>query len=217
MNSTEINCNGEILQLSVHRVAFWEKHRMLIASDTHLGKSAYFRKNGIQIPSGVLTADLRRLQSLTESFNAKTILVVGDMFHHDFNSDVEVFKNWKQNFPHIRFILVKGNHDRLSQKQYAHLGIEVFEDGLQVDNLYFTHAFTCANADGFCITGHVHPGVYIQGKANQAIRLPCFVESADHLVLPAYSSFTGLDTNTYQQKAGVRFHYFTEKSIFSTR
>jgi metallophosphoesterase superfamily enzyme len=42
------------------------------------------------------------------------------------------------------------------------------------------------------ISGHLHPGIKIQGKGRQRIILPCFVKYTNQLVLPAFGTFTGL-------------------------
>ena len=43
-----------------------------------------------------------------------------------------------------------------------------------------------ANADGYVLAGHFHPGVLVVGEL-----LPCFVVGAEVAILPAFGEFPG--------------------------
>lgn len=97
---------------------------MLIISDLHIGKSAHFRKSGIQVPDTVGLTDLRRLTSLMEEFKPDTLLVTGDMFHNNINSDANAFVEWRRRYTHLNVVLIKGNHDALKNEDYEALNID---------------------------------------------------------------------------------------------
>ncbi len=214
-STIDITCCGQSLILSNKRVVYWPYKKTLIVSDMHLGKTAHFRKHGIQIPSSVLLEDLQRLDDAIDEFLPERVLVVGDMFHHGYNSDISIFKTWRTRHSSIDLVLVKGNHDRLKAASYTNLGIVTVENEFDEYPFSFVHQYS-ADADDnvFCVAGHIHPGVCIRGAANQSLRLPCFVMDQKHLVLPAFSKFTGLDTQTYKTNKGFTFFYFTDKSIY---
>jgi DNA ligase-associated metallophosphoesterase len=44
----------------------------------------------------------------------------------------------------------------------------------------------------YIFSGHVHPGVIVNGLGKQSLRFPCFYFSMDHCILPAFGTFTGL-------------------------
>ena len=46
----------------------------------------------------------------------------------------------------------------------------------------------------YVLSGHIHPGVKIKGKARQIITLPCFYFGQTNAVLPAFGKFTGKAT-----------------------
>jgi metallophosphoesterase superfamily enzyme len=46
--------------------------------------------------------------------------------------------------------------------------------------------------DGYVLSGHIHPGVWLHGAGRQFERFPCFWFSAQTAVLPAFGEFTGL-------------------------
>ena len=212
IENINVDCNGATLQLSNLRCACWQEEKMLILSDMHLGKTAHFRQHGIQIPSSVMQSDLQRLSTAIVTYNADKLLVVGDMFHKDYNADIKLFSEWKNAFKHIKFLLVKGNHDKLDDVHYSQLGIEVFKNNYTLNNLFFTHDFYTNT--GFTISGHLHPGVLIRGKADQTIKLPCFVKTSQQLILPAFSKFTGLDIRSFNSTADTEYFAFTDSSIF---
>ena len=51
------------LTLLPEMAAWLPKHRALVVTDLHLGKSATFRARGIPIPEGETRADLARLEA----------------------------------------------------------------------------------------------------------------------------------------------------------
>ena len=194
MKEVAIDILGEQLILTAHRAVFWPAASALIFSDLHLGKTAHFRKHGIPVPSKVQQADLDILTRLLAEYRPQQLIIVGDMFHRDFNGDINSFANWRKGYPQLKITLVKGNHDRLKDHQYLDLNIEVCTT-MKIGEINFTHEGLEAG-QGFYICGHVHPGIVLQGRARQSLRLPCYVVSDKHLILPAFSRFTGLDTST---------------------
>ena len=210
--SKKIECQQEILELTNQRAMFWKRQESLILSDVHIGKSAHFQRSGIPIPSTVLQKDLFRLEQLIKHFNPKQIIIVGDLFHASYNKDLDVFKNWLAQFPEIKFLLIKGNHDRLSNRIYEDFAIEIYAKELQIGNLKFVHDFHKIDENVFTISGHTHPGVFLKGKARQRIKLPCYQVTAHQLILPAFSLFTGLNTKDAPEKC---INYcFTEDGLF---
>ena len=192
----ELVIRGEQIILCADRALYWKREQALIIADVHLGKTAHFRQSGIPVPSGLLTADLDRLTSLIAEFQPKKLIVAGDMFHHqDHNKDLETFATWRHAFDGLKIILVQGNHDRLKPLQYMHMDIEIYKPNLTLHPFQFVHEVNEVNGNFFSISGHIHPGVLLRGRAKQAMKLPCFAMNKHQLVLPAFSLFTGLDVS----------------------
>lgn len=210
--SKKIRCNNEILELTNQRVIYWKAQNSLILSDLHIGKSAHFQKSGIPIPSSVLETDLFRLKALIEFFKAKNLIIVGDLFHAEYNKDLDEFKSWLTNFDDLKLKLIKGNHDRLQHKIYNEFNIEVHQPELNIGCVKFVHDNIKSTENCFTISGHIHPGVSIRGKGRQRIKLPCFQVTESQLILPAFSLFTGLNTQKTFKKC--QNFCFTEDGIF---
>lgn len=208
----KINCKNEILELTNQRVIFWESQNSLILSDLHIGKSAHFQKSGIPIPSNILTTDLNRLAKLIHHFKANQLIIVGDLFHAEYNKDLDEFKSWLTQFNNLNIKLIKGNHDRLSDKVYQQFNIQVFNKKYTENLLNFVHDFDNIEEGYFVISGHTHPGVFIKGKGRQRIKLPCYQVTKQQLILPAFSLFTGL--NTKNAPENCKNYCFTNDGIF---
>ena len=206
-----INCREEELILSKERAIYWAAKSMLIISDLHIGKSAHFRKHGLQVPDAVGHTDLLRLSGLMEAFSPDTLLVTGDMFHNKINSDAHAFMEWRRSYPSLKVVLIKGNHDALSNSDYESLDIEVHEKELLCFPFRFIHDKPKEFDEYYNICGHIHPGVVLYGRARQQLKFPCFYFSETCAVLPAFSVFTGLFL--IKKEAGDRFYAVTPESV----
>jgi len=187
------NFRGNNFLLTAGRSIFWEEEKILILSDLHLGKAGHFRKSGIGIPQTIFKEDLQRLLSQIQYFKPQTVLVVGDLFHSTGNKEHELFLKWRADMPSVSFQLVKGNHDILDSAWYEKAGILVHNKELTVGNFLFTHDIATVEMENnrYCFSGHVHPGVILNGAGKQSLRLPCFYFGKDHAILPAFGKFTG--------------------------
>lgn len=183
---------GKTIIMDKDRALYIPAYHMMVISDIHLGKSGHFRKEGLQIPKQVSDTDMLRLDKLLEVYNPKTLLVTGDMFHHDHNLDLETFREWRKKYASLEIILVKGNHERLPVLFYEELAIKLFADYYELGEFCFVHNRKDAPDRGkFIFSGHIHPGILLKGKARQRIKLPCFVFDDTAALLPAFSLFTG--------------------------
>ena len=186
----------QTLWLSPARCIYWEEEKALILSDLHFGKTGHFRKSGIGVPQNIFKEDLQRLFTQIQFFKPETLLIAGDMFHSHANKEIDFFLKWRNDFSNINFHLIKGNHDVLSNKFYEEANIKIVKKKLAVKNFCFTHdiADECENDDEklFTFSGHIHPGIKVNGVGKQSFMLPCFYFSDNYAVLPAFSYFTGL-------------------------
>lgn len=205
----EIEILGEKLILTNQRVVFWPKESALILSDLHIGKTAHFRKNGIAIPKNIFEEDLERLEFLMNYFSAAKVIINGDLLHAGDNSDVDDFCEWKAKFE-VEFHLVQGNHDLISKEVAEKLCLNTVQEKLEIGDFCFIHDFE-KELVKFQITGHIHPGIVLR-SAVKNFRMPCFALTENHLLLPAFSAFTGLDTKNTPRKA--QFFVFSENEIY---
>lgn len=187
---------GQTLWLSAGRSIFWEEKKMLIVSDLHFGKAGHFRKSGIGIPQNIFKEDLQRLFSEIQFFNPALLLITGDFFHSSLNKELNFFIKWRNDIPHVSFVLVLGNHDILPAEFYDIASIEVFKKVFLCAPFCFTHEPGVEGSENnnglYTIAGHLHPGVRLSGTGHQSILLPCFYFGKKYAVLPAFSAFTGL-------------------------
>ena len=216
-----VHFQGEKLLLSADRVLYYPAEKTLVISDVHLGKAGHFRRYGIPVPTEVNQNNLTRLSQVISQFNPERLLFLGDLFHSETNSEWVDFQQWRRYHATLSMTLILGNHELYSAQKYEDLGLQVLHH-LDVKNIRFLHdkeapithdhgtqssthtpvyependiqqidPMNSSPITGW-ISGHLHPGIKIQGKGRQRIILPCFVQYTAQLVLPAFGTFTGL-------------------------
>ena len=206
-----IKFKNEELILCKERAIYWPAQKMLILSDLHIGKSAYFRKSGIQVPLTIAHSDLEKIDQLISTYQINNILVTGDMFHNYMNTDVDDFSRWRYKHSAIKIRLVKGNHDGLKLPDYQKLNIEVLEKEYLLKPFRFIHEQPQVNDEYYSLTGHIHPGITLFGKARQRMRFACFHFGEYGATLPAFSAFTGL--SLIKPKEGERIFAVTPDRV----
>lgn len=196
MNHQELNIHfaGEELTLHHQRALYWRREKTLLLADLHLGKAAHFRKNGIALPTQVNLKDLERLENLLLHYHPQRVIIVGDLIHAGANKEVDEFSTFINRFSDIELILIKGNHDRFSTKKLKEMGIISVHSDLQIETITLSHQ-NIENLSSPSIVGHTHPGVRIKMPTKGYLKFPCFVVTDNQIILPAFSQFTGLDTD----------------------
>ncbi len=211
LKELEIIFNEQKLVLNNQRALYWPVEKTLIIADLHLGKAAHFRKNGIAIPTQVSQSDLLILDHLINHYQPEKLIIVGDFVHAQPNTETENFTEFRASHPLTAFILITGNHDRLSDTYLYNLGIDVIVDKLEIKDILFVHE--PPQGPQRSISGHIHPGVRLElGKTKKT--LPCFVVDNYHIVLPAFSQFTGLDAKNHYSRDAA-FYPFNKTGIFN--
>lgn len=193
------------LWLSPERLIFWENEKALILSDLHFGKTGHFRKSGIAVPQNVYKEDLQRLVSQIQYFQPSQLIIVGDLFHSQLNKELDLFKKWRADFPDITIHLIKGNHDILHNEWYLQCDIRLAEENKMIHEFCFIHDITVAGhtpalipqnskqrTTNYFFSGHIHPGIRMNGAGKQSLCFPCFYFGKEYAVLPAFSRFTGM-------------------------
>jgi len=186
VSSAEVCIQGEKLTLLPERAILWKSKKILIVSDLHLGKAGHFRKHGIPISRKIHLTDLQILESLIRNHNPSEVILLGDLFHSFENNEWQDFITFIDIYSSVHFTLVEGNHDILDEYPEALKCTQL----LEIPPFSFTHIKE--NSKFFNLSGHIHPGVSVRGKARQNIVMPCFYFSSEHGLLPAFGQFTGV-------------------------
>lgn len=180
---------GEDFIFDSRRALYWPRHKILIAADLHWGKTQYLRDHGLAISDRVFSADLERLATLYRDYEVRTLLVLGDLIHHEKSLSHEVVERvarFRHDFP-SELILVKGNHDRYTRFPES-WGI-VEEKDFYFEDFYFCHDFN-KKVKTFQFSGHVHPLFRLKAGPD-LLRLPSFIVDEKFCLLPAFSYLTG--------------------------
>jgi DNA ligase-associated metallophosphoesterase len=190
---------------------FLPNSRTLVLADIHLGKSATFRTRGIPVPEGDTASDLFRITELIEKYNAKQLVIAGDLVHAEdglTEHTVSLLKDWLKTLE-IPVILTEGNHDKKSR--LPSLDLEIVESCV-IDGILITHDPRDL-ADGRAgIAGHLHPSYLFRESARVKMSLRGFyLKQSQHLILPAFSPFTG--THPITPSIGDQFFSITQNKL----
>lgn len=167
---------------------FWQSQHMLLISDVHLGKVTHFRKHGVAVPHNSVSRNFEQLDLAFNYFQPEKIVFLGDLFHSKKNTEWALFEDWVSKTD-VKIILVAGNHDVIHPKHYHDLKIEVCSE-LIVGNFLMTH-HPEERENYFNFSGHIHPGIELRGLGKQSLKLPCFFQKRNQMILPAFGEFTG--------------------------
>ncbi len=202
--SSKISIQNEELILLPEKAIYWKRKKTLILADVHMGKISHFRKNGIGLPLHAEEKNLSLLENLLLKTKAEKVYILGDLFHSSKNSQWPLFKEWMENWPQVRFLLIRGNHDILPDEDYYSSRLEISEPMMTEESFIFTHEPLNLQMEGlYNLCGHIHPAVRLEGKARQSMKLPCFYFSDQTGILPAFGAFTGHALITPMQKDKV--------------
>ncbi|MFD2563861.1 ligase-associated DNA damage response endonuclease PdeM [Aquimarina rubra] len=189
-------------------VIFWEEKSMLLIADVHFGKVSHFRKHGSAVPNEAIYENFKQLDTIIQVFNPVKICFLGDLFHSYINNEWLLFSDWISK-TNAEFILIVGNHDIISPDKYEDLGIKVGSE-LILDNFLLSHhPEEREHLFNFC--GHIHPGVLLKGLGKQRLRLPCFYQTENQMILPAFGEFTG--NHTLEPTEKVKIYAITKKEV----
>jgi DNA ligase-associated metallophosphoesterase len=198
-----LQINNNTLELLPQKAIYWNNTETLIVSDVHLGKASHFRKHGMPIPMESGTDDLHHLDKLLHTHTPQRLLILGDLFHSDYNQEWEYFGALRKKYAGVRFTLVRGNHDILKEHHYEKHDIQLETEPVYENGFVFAHNFVKLKENEFSISGHIHPGFVLHGKGRQSITLPCFYKKKNTLIMPAFGRLTGLAHMPFSKDAEI--------------
>ncbi len=207
----EIFLFDEPFYLLPQKAIYRPDKKQLIFSDIHLGKASHFRKNGIPMPGQSHLKDIDTLHYLLNTWKPETVLILGDLFHSIYNREWLWFKSFMIEYPDVEFILVEGNHDILKDSIYNSTNL-FRTDLIEEVNFIFTH-HPLKDTDKLNVCGHIHPGIFLAGRAKQNIKLPCFYVGKTHLILPAFGHLTGLQL--LEKEENVQYFLIANRQVIS--
>lgn len=199
----------------ISKTLFIPKRGILVIGDLHLGYDSMIKEQGISLPFDQLEETKKELEIIFKKIKAiytlKKIILLGDIKHHfQFQqneiSDLRDFLRFLEKYlPKENIILIKGNHDTFTLKDYQLHNFYIEE------NLAFTHGemafpelFNNKNIKTI-ITSHIHPAVLIKDKINiKKEKYKCFLigkyKRKQFIILPSFFSMTeGTEINEYSK------------------
>lgn len=212
IHETELEFGNEKFIANNHRTLFHAQSHCLLLADCHFGKTSHSRKNDMAIPGEAGKHDFQILQSLLDHYQPLKCIILGDLFHSNYNPEWEWIKMLIKKNDRIAFYLVLGNHDILPVFDYCDAGFQISRELVFLQKFKLTHEPENSQFH-YNICGHIHPGINLQGKARQHVSLPCFFLTENRLYLPSFGKLTGHVNVAKQEKKGKAW-IFTSEKIF---
>ncbi len=187
-----LDFHGTLLILHADRAVEIPNQSTLVIADTHFGKSATFRANGLPVPEGDTATDLARVDALITKTQAKQLIIAGDFMHASEAKSpavLDLLGCWIANLS-IRLVLIQGNHDQRVGALPPDWG-QTWVSDHQLGALHITHDPKDAKTNTPTLTGHLHPVIAVKQTKGRRLRLPCFCQRDHTLILPSFGSFTG--------------------------
>ncbi|HKL17781.1 MAG TPA: ligase-associated DNA damage response endonuclease PdeM [Halalkalibaculum sp.] len=214
-NAKAINLNHCRFWLLPQKAIYWQKKKILMIADLHIGKSGHFRKHGIPVPGRVNTSNIDRMDELIQEVEPEHLIILGDLFHSRANKEWEQFQSWRKKQPKLEVSLVIGNHDILPSSAYHSSRINLFKR-VTIDSFLLIHDLNEIGADKditnhYILSGHIHPAVQLKGKGRQSMKLPCFYFGHEQGILPAFGQFTG--THVIEPRKGEKVYTIADSQI----
>ena len=188
-----IELAGETVELLADPALWWPARRVLFVADLHLGKAATYRALGQPVPSGTTNENLARLDRLIARHDPREIVFLGDFLHSVQARTLGLMvavEDWRARHPSLALTLVRGNHDSRAGDPPESLRIHVVDEPHAIGPFAACH-HPREQAGHFVLAGHLHPVCKLYGPGRDSVRVPCFVQEGQRLVLPAFGEFTG--------------------------
>lgn len=174
--------------------AMWlPEERTALVADLHLGYAWAQRRRG---QLGPLTSGNvhEKLDRVFEDLRPERLVVLGDMVHAPRPSEgerAEIERAVKTIQERSELILVRGNHDRAFERDFAHLGVPVVStwEGNEVLAIHGDQYNFAWPENKRLVLGHWHPTVSICDAAGAVQRLAVFLVYPRFWILPAFSPF----------------------------
>lgn len=179
------------LQLLSEGAAFDTRRGLLFVSDLHLGKTAVFCDAGLALPEGPDDRILTRLTDLMAKTAAKSLVVLGDVFHAKSPGTQQVVEKLAKHRGNVKWLIVPGNHDKRVPWAEWLPDAEILDEGELVGPWRVRH-FPPEERVEPTLCGHLHPGIALGAARQRKVKLSCFWQRRGALVLPAFGDFTGM-------------------------
>ncbi|MCY2982030.1 MAG: ligase-associated DNA damage response endonuclease PdeM [Planctomycetota bacterium] len=194
-SSLAVSIEGLDFRLLAKRGLYWPEQKILFIADTHFGKEATFRSQGIAVPRGSTEGTVATIAQMISECQASRLVLLGDMFHARSSISEGIRESLDAFFlahPQLRFTLVLGNHDRGIQALTKGWPIEIIDSGAAIGSVSVSHLPQEPSlSTKLLLCGHLHPAYRFTSKMDSVGKLPCFWLSNRQFVLPAIGEFTG--------------------------
>ncbi|MDQ8187965.1 ligase-associated DNA damage response endonuclease PdeM [Pelagicoccus sp. SDUM812002] len=191
-DTAAISFGGENFIALPKGALWWPERETLFIADTHFGRDAVFRREGLAMPHGSDEADLGRIGLIVASTRARRLVVLGDFVHGRIDETepfVAIFNNWRSCCGGLELIVTDGNHDRHQVDRTLFPNVNWVTEWKEAGICFRHHPVESSDRPVVC--GHIHPTYRLSDSRKSSVRVPVFWIQKRQLVLPAFSRLAG--------------------------
>ena len=179
---------GDIALTAHHSgVLMINDERTLVVADLHLEKGTAHGRHRSFLPPYDTRTTLARLKRAMDRLQPKRVIALGDSFH-DVGGCERLTPDDRAALLALQrgrdWLWISGNHDPVLPDE---LGGDR-SDAHSISDLIFRHEPKLYGRHE--IAGHLHPCARV-ARGGHVQRRPCFIASAERLLLPAFGAYTG--------------------------
>lgn len=183
------------IRLDPDRAVVHLPSRSVVVADLHLGFEWVQRVRGQLLPLGVPGDAVGRLGRLVERWDARRVVVLGDVVHGAprLEGVRRLLEGLVGGVGGVAWTLVLGNHDRGLEEWLGILG----KGGVTWGASWREAGWLGVHGDAWpdagpgdrVLSGHEHPAVDVGRVGAGEVRVPAFVVGERGIILPAFSSW----------------------------
>ena len=213
------------------RGAVWlERESILAVADLHIGYAWAHRQQGNLLPVSAPEATTQRLLALIENYAPRDLVLLGDIVHSTARLPAledELCTLFERLAEKTAPRLITGNHDAQLLGLLGKCGIDAcVQRELRAGPHLLLHGegrdatvaekqlADAAQRRGRVIIGHEHPAIRLSDGVATSAKCPCFVFSAQLLVLPAFSPWSaGTNVRSHEFMSSLGRHSRMEGAV----
>ena len=197
---------GAGIFLDARRAVWLERERILLVADLHLGYAWAHRHAGQMLPLSAREDSIERLTALVEEYAPVALAILGDIVHRAVpvrTLEEELRRLCDELGGRVEVRLLAGNHDATLAALLRRCGISAtLHSSLEAGPHLLLHGDgkdagaaqtqlqRAQETEGRIFMGHEHPAIRV-GDGITSIKRPCFLISAEVIILPAFSNWAG--------------------------
>lgn len=189
----QIKVNNTLIHLLPERAIFLPTYKTLVISDWHLNKledNTQYESTGDES----IKEEIQSLEQLVEEYEVRRLVLLGGMFHPDWEKDWTLFYDFAEYHKELEVISIRKGKPLLDEEAQAPENFMSCEDFLLEGKIHFApdDVEHTEKSKLYIMGGHL-PGCIVSGNGGQVYRMACFKVDGNKIFMPSFGAWTQLN------------------------